>query len=322
MRSLPSVLALIATLLTPICVAGQEAYPTRPVTLIVPQPAGGTNDIIARLLAEQFGTKMGASRFIVENRAGAGGTIGTAAAARANPDGYTLLLTISASQAIGPALYAKPNFDPIADFEPISMLARTGFVLVAHPSLNVSTMSDLMELGKRQGEVQYGSAGNGTMNHLLGEMLRSKSELKLVHVPFRGVGPMLNDMLGGHVKLGFASIPSVLAHLQSGALKPLGVSSAQRDKALPDVPTVGETVPGFAGELWVALFAPKRTPAAVTSRLLAAIREAGMDQNFVAKLAAQGAHIETSNPDSLRKVLQDDLITWAQVVKESGAKVD
>lgn len=322
MRPIRGFLALVATMLLPMMAVAQEAYPSRPVTLIVPQPAGGTNDIVARFLAEQFGTKLGSSRFIVENRAGAGGTIGTAAAARANPDGYTLLLTISASQAIGPGLYAKPNFDPIADFEPISMLARTGFVLVAHPSLNVSTMAELVELGKRQGEIQYGSAGNGTMNHLLGEMLRSKSDLKLVHVPFRGVGPMLNDMLGGHVKLGFASIPSVLAHLQSGALKPLGVSSAQRDKTLPDVPTVGETVPGFAGDLWVALFAPKRTPEPIISKLSAAIKDAANDPTFVDKLAAQGAHIETSDPLSLSQILRDDLVKWAQVVKESGAKVD
>ncbi|HEV7337536.1 MAG TPA: tripartite tricarboxylate transporter substrate binding protein [Bosea sp. (in: a-proteobacteria)] len=302
--------------------AAQDSYPNRPVTLVVPQPPGGTNDIIGRFVAEKLGEKFGGARFIVENRAGAGGMVGTASAARAAPDGYTLLLTISASQAIGPALYAKASFDPVNDFEPITLLARTGFVLVAHPSLNVSSMAELLELGRKQGELQYGSAGNGTMNHLLGEMLRSKSGLRLVHVPFRGVGPMLNDMLGGHVKLGFASVPSVLAHLQSGALKPLGVSSAQRDKALPEVPTVGEAVPGFAGDLWVALFAPKRTPKPLIDRLLTVTREAMNEPAMREKLAAQGAHVETSDPQGLAIVLKDDLAKWAEVVRESGAKVD
>lgn len=322
MRNLVRSIVLAAACLAGGAAVSQENYPSRPVTLIVPQPPGGTNDIIARVIAEQLGPKLGGAALVVENRAGAGGTIGTTAAARAAPDGYTLLLTISASQAIGPALYPKINFDPINDFEPITLLARTGFVLVAHPSLNVSSMAELAELGRRQGEVQYGSAGNGTMNHLLGEMLRTKSDLKLVHVPFRGVGPMLNDMLGGHVKLGFASIPSVLVHLQSGALKPLGVSSAQRDKSLPEVPAIGETVPGFAGDLWVALFAPKKTAKGVTERLLVATHEALKDPALVAKLQLQGAHVEISSPEGLAKTLREDLGKWAQVVKESGAKVD
>lgn len=317
---------LLAALVTLTATLGpslaQEPYPARPVMLVVPQPPGGTNDFIARIVADKMHEQVPGGRFVVENRAGAGGNIGTAFAARATPDGYTLLLTISATQAISPALYSKPNFDPVADFEPITLLARTGFVLVAHPSLKIASVNDLLAMGKSGGEIQYGSAGNGTMNHLLGEMLRSKTGLKLVHVPYRGVGPMLNDMLGGHATLGFASIPSVLPYLRSGALVPLAVSSAQRDPALPDVPTVGESVPGFEGDLWVALFAPKGTPKAVRDTLHAAATKALEDPAVKEKLATQGARVETSTPEELEAILKQDLAKWGQVVKESGAKVD
>lgn len=300
-----------------------QEYPSRTVTVIVPQAPGGTNDIVARLVADKMGEALGASRFVVENRAGAGGNIGTAAAAKAAPDGYTLIVNISSTQAINPALYTRTGFDPVKDFEPITMLARVPNVLVAHPSVAATTVPELIALAKSEKEpLQYGSAGNGTLNHLLGEMLQAKAGIKLTHVPYRGVGPMLNDMLGGQVKLGFASLPSVIGHIQAKSMKPLGVSSAKRDPAIPDVPAIAETVPGYAGDLWVALFAPKGLPADLKQKLHAAAHKALQDPSVVQKMAAQGATIETSTPDELAKTLQADLVTWAQVVKDAGAKIE
>jgi tripartite-type tricarboxylate transporter receptor subunit TctC len=301
----------------------QEAFPTRPITIVVPQAPGGTNDIVARFLADKLGEALGGGRVVVENRPGAGGNVGTSATARATPDGYTLLVTVSSTQAINPALYARTGFDPVKDFDPITMLARVPNVLVAHPSLPVSSVADVIALAKKEpGSLQYGSAGNGTLNHLLGEMLMKKAGIKLVHVPYRGVGPMLNDMIGGQVKLGFASLPSVISHIQSKSLKPLGTSGATRDPAIPDVPSLSETVPGFSGDLWVALFAPKGVPAAIREKIHAAALKAMNDPTIRQKLAGQGATIEVGSPDDLAKALDADMVRWAEIVKESGARIE
>lgn len=318
-RAIGAVAALLALAMP---VSAQD-YPSRTVTVVVPQAPGGTNDIVARLVADKMGEALGASRFVVENRPGAGGNIGTAATAKAAPDGYTLLITVGSTQAINPALYTRTGFDPVKDFEPITMLARVPNVLVVHPSLPVNSVAELIALAKSEKDpLQFGSAGNGTLNHLLGEMLQARAGIKLTHVPYRGVGPMLNDMLGGQVKLGFASLPSVIGHIQAKSLKPLGVSSAKRDPAIPDVPAIAETVPGYAGDLWVALFAPKGLPADLKQKLHAAAHKALQDPGVVQKMAAQGASIETSTPEELAKTLQADLVTWAQVVKDAGAKIE
>ena len=301
----------------------QDAFPTRPITIVVPQAPGGTNDIVARFLADKLGEALGGGRVVVENRPGAGGNVGPSAAARTAPDGYTLLVTVSSTQAINPALYARTGFDPVKDFDPITMLARVPNVLVAHPSLPVSSVADVIALAKKEpGSVQYGSAGNGTLNHLLGEMLMAKAGIKLVHVPYRGVGPMLNDMIGGQVKLGFASLPSVISHVQGNALKPLGTSGAARDPAIPNVPSLSETVPGFSGDLWVALFAPKGVPPAIREKIHAAAHKAMNDPAIRQKLAAQGATIELGSPDELAKALDADMMRWAEIVKESGARIE
>jgi tripartite-type tricarboxylate transporter receptor subunit TctC len=302
----------------------QDAYPSRPVTVVVPQAPAGTNDIIARVLADKLGDVLGQARFVVENRPGAGGNIGTASAARGTPDGYTLLVTISSTQAINPALYAKLGFDPVKDFEPISLLATVPNVLVAHPSLPADTLPELIALAKAQAAdpIQYASAGNGTLNHLLGEMLKSRAGIPLTHVPYRGVGPAINDMVAGHVKLGFASMPSVMSHLQGKVLKPLAMSSATRSPAAPDIPAIAETLPGFAADLWVALFAPKGTPQAIRDRLHAATLKAMADSGVQEKLKAQGATIVTSTPDELARRLDADITSWAEVVKAAGARIE
>ena len=302
-------------------VAAQD-YPTRAVTVIVPQAPGGTNDIVARVLAEELSKSLG-QPFVVENRPGAGGNIGTQLAARAKPDGYTLLVTISSSQAINPALYKQIPFDPVKDFEPITLLGSVPNVLVANPALPANSIQDLIALAKaKPGELKYASAGNGTLNHLLGEMLKTSTNIDLVHVPYKGVAPAITDVLGGFVPMAFASLPSVVSHLKNGKLKALGVSSAKRSPVLPDVPAIGETVPGYVGDLWVGLFAVARTPKEITAKLHAETLKALGSPAVREKLEAQGVEIATSTPEELAANLKADLALWAQVVKASGATVD
>lgn len=308
--------------LLPSAGARAQAYPARPVTVIVPQAPGGTNDIVARLIADKLGEGLG-QRFLVENRAGAGGNIGTAAAAKASQDGHTLLVTISSSQAINPALYKSTGFDPVADFEPITLLAAVPNVLVVHPSLPATSVAELIELARRSpGSLQYASAGNGTLNHLLAEMLKSRAGLDMVHVPYRGVAPALNDIVAGHMKLGFASMPSVIAQIQGGTLRALGVSTLRRSPAAPEIPAIAETLPGFGADLWVGLFAVRGTPREVTQRLLTEAHRALADPEVRRKLAAQGAEIVTSSPDELAAILRDDLAKWAEIVRTANVRIE
>jgi tripartite-type tricarboxylate transporter receptor subunit TctC len=302
--------------------AAADDYPTKPVTIIVPQAPGGTNDIVARHVAQKLSESLG-KQFIVDNRAGAGGNIGTQAAARAPNDGYTLLMTISSTQAINPALYKKLPFDPVKDFVPIAPVAKVPNVLVANPSFPANNVKELIALAKaKPGQIQYASAGNGTLNHLLGEMLNSMAGIELQHIPYKGVSPALTDVLGGQVPLAFGSMPSVVSNLKSGKLKALGVSSPKRSPVAPEIPAIAETVPGYAGELWVGLFAPAGTPKEITAKLNAEVVKALATKDLQEKMAAQGAEIISGTPEQLAAMLKDDLARWAKIVKESGATVD
>ncbi|WP_042886088.1 Bug family tripartite tricarboxylate transporter substrate binding protein [Cupriavidus necator] len=299
-----------------------DAYPSKPVTIVVPQAPGGTNDIVGRILAAALSQSTG-QQFIVDNRPGAGGNIGSQYAARSNPDGYTVLLTISSTQAINPAVYKKIPFDPVKDFEPIALVASVPNVLVANPSFPASSMKELIELAKRKpNEFRYASAGNGSLNHLLGEMLNSMAGISLEHVPYKGIGPALNDLLGNQVPLAFASLPSVLPHIKAGKLKALGISSARRSSAAPDIPAISETVPNYSGDLWVGLFAVRGTPKDVTSKLTAAVDKVLDDKAVQDKLKAQGAELPRATPQQLSAMLKSDMDKWAKIVKASGATVD
>ena len=303
-------------------VAAQAAYPSKPVIMIVPQAPGGTNDIIARLVGAELGTRLGQS-FVVENRPGAGGNIGTQSAARATADGYTLLMTISSTQAINPSLYKKVPFDPVKDFDPIAPIASVPNVLVVNPSFPAKSLAELIAMAKaKPNEYRYASAGNGTLNHLLGEMLNTMAGIKLEHVPYKGVAPALNDVLGDQVPMAFASLPSVLGHLKAGKLRALGVSSAKRNPALPDVPTIAETVPGYSGDLWVGLFAVHGTPPEITAKLAATVNQALADKAVREKLEAQGAEVLSGTPAQFAAQLKQDIDRWAAIVKSSGATVD
>jgi len=323
LRTLPA-LAGMAVALTLAAVGSVHAdtYPSKPIQMIVPQAPGGTNDIVARLVAADLSQRLG-QQVVVENRPGAGGNIGTQAAARATADGYTLLMTISSTQAINPSLYRQIPFDPIKDFEPIAPVATVPNVLVVNPAFPAKSMAELITMAKAKPDFyRYASAGNGTLNHLLGEMLNSMAGIKLEHVPYKGVAPALNDVLGNQVPMAFASLPSVLAHIKAGKVRALGVSSAKRSPFAPDIPAISETVPGYSGDLWVGLFAVRGTPKAVTEKLAKTLQAALADAPLRDKLAAQGAEVLTGTPQQFSTMLRADIDKWGKIVKASGAQVD
>lgn len=307
--------------------ASAQSWPERPIRYIVPYPPGGPLDLVARALAEKLDASLG-QRVVVENKPGAGGNIGTQAVARAPKDGYTLLMTISSSQAINPALYKAPGFDPVADFQPISLIGAVPNVLLAHPSFPAKTVPELLALAKSQPRtLQYASAGNGTLNHLLGEMLNQMAGIELQHVPYKGVAPALNDVLGGQLPLLFGSLPSTLAHIKAGRLRALAVSSPQRSPVLPDVPALAEFVPGYSGTLWIGLFAPAGVPNEALARLQDGMRQAMADKELRDKLEAQGVELAgTANkpvtPNEFAALLKQDIAKWAQIVKTSGATIN
>lgn len=317
--------ALAAALLGASVPASAADFPGgRPITVVVPQAVGGTNDIVGRLVAQRLGEALGGTA-VVENRVGAGGNIGTAATAKAARDGHTLLMTISSAQAINPALYKNPGFDPVKDFVPIGLVGAVPNVLVVNPAFPAKTLDEFLKTVRaaKPGTYLYASAGNGTLNHLLGEMLNSTAGLDLQHVPYKGVAPALTDVIGGQVPMAFASLPSVLGHLKNGKLLALGVSSAQRSPALPDVPAIAEKVPGYSGTLWVGLFAPRGIPAEVEAKLQQALAKVLAQPETRAQLAAQGVELAANgSAAALAALLQEDLPRWAKLVKSSGAQVD
>ena len=299
-----------------------DKYPSKPVTLIVPQAAGGANDAIARVIAQKLTEQFGQS-FIVDNRTGAGGKVGTVAAARAKPDGYTLMLTADSSMVINPSLYKSTGFDPIKDFEPVGTVATAGYVLVANPAFPAKNTAELIALAKLQpGKINIGSAGNGTLNHLIGEMLGKATGIDLTHVPYKGSSAAVTDLVAGQVQVSVQSLPSSIAFIRSGKIKVLGVVNPKRLPSLPDAPTIGETVKGFGTTPWYGVFAPAGTPKTIVSQLNAAIAKALESKDAQERLAGVGCEPYKSTPEQFAHLVRDDLPRWAKIVKESGATID
>jgi tripartite-type tricarboxylate transporter receptor subunit TctC len=299
-----------------------QTYPNRPVTLVVPQAAAGTNDIVARTIAPALGEALKTS-IIVENRPGAGGNIGTQSVGRGPKDGYTLLLTINSAQAINPALYKNPGFDPINDFVFLSYIGSTPNVLVAPPNSPIKSFTDLIASAKkRPGEISYASAGNGTISHLLGAMLNTSAGIDLQHVPYKGVSPAINDVLGGQVPLAFATLPSALTYIRSGKLQGIAISSAKRSSLAPEIPAMAETYPDCIGEVWVGLFAPQGIPADVSKTVQSAMERIMVQPELREKLIAQGLDITPVPSGQLNAKLRDELAKWKKIVKDSGAQLD
>lgn len=322
MKKIATALSALVIALTCTTLSAQDKYPLRPVTLIVPQAPGGANDAIARVLAQKLSDQTGQS-FVVENRVGAGGNVGTALASKAKPDGYTLLVTADSAQVINPALYAKIGFDPVKDFEPVAPLAKAGYVLVANPTFAANTMAEFISLAKMQpGKYAIASAGNGTLNHLIAEMLQKAADIKLQHIPYKGAAAAATDVVSGQVPLSVQSMPSSIAFIKSGKLKVLGVVNEKRVAALPDAPTIGETVKGFGATPWYGMFAPMGTPKALTQYLQNEVGKALDDPDVRARLATLGCEPFKGTSEQLAVIVKDDLVRWAKIVKESGATVD
>jgi tripartite-type tricarboxylate transporter receptor subunit TctC len=299
--------------------SAQEAYPQKPVTLLVSYPAGGSVDVTARILQGPLSKELG-QQIVVDNKGGAGGTIATAAVAKARPDGYTLLMTLS-SHTINPWIYDKLPFDTSKDFIPVSLVASTPQVLVANPSFPASSLPELLAAARASGTpVSYGSAGVGSPGHIAGELLRMKSGAKFTHVPYRGGGPATIAVLGGEIPLLWVSLPSVAQHVKSGKLKALAVSTLERAPTLPDVPTVAELIPGFRVDAWNAIFVPAGTPPQVVQRLERAVRDVTRQPAVKQALLEQGAVAVGSSAQELDKVVSTELQLWQTVAREANMK--
>lgn len=308
-------------LVTPTASA-QDAYPSKPITLVVPQAAGGANDTVARAFAQRLGSAFGQS-VVVENRPGAGGNVGTALVARAPKDGYTLMLTAQSAQTINPALYRNPGFDPVKDFEPIMTVATAPYLLVANPGFAANSLKELIDMAKaRPGKVDYASAGNGTLNHLLGVMLNSAAGIHMVHIPYRGAAAAATDVVSGQVPITFGSFPGVIPFVKSGKLKVLAVATEKRTRLAPEHATMAETVPGLFANSWYGLFAPAGTPKTVITRIVTESTKVLASPELQERLASQGAEAAPSTPEELARLLKGELVLWARIVKESGATID
>jgi tripartite-type tricarboxylate transporter receptor subunit TctC len=302
--------------------AQSDNWPNKQITVIVPQAAGGANDTVARAYGQRLAVLLG-QPVVIENRPGAGGNVGTVYAARAPKDGYTFMLTAQSAQTINPALYKKAGFDPVKDFEPVMVVATAPYVLVTNTSFAPKTLKEVIALAKSQpGKINYASAGNGTLNHLLGEMLNKSAGIDLVHIPYKGAAAAATDVVGGQVPLTFGSFPGVMPFVKSGQLKVIGIATEKRTALAPDQPTLAESLPGFHANSWYGLFAPAGTPKDIVQKMYSASVKALAAPDLIERLAGQGAEVAVSTPEQLAKIQADDLIRWAKIVKDSGATID
>ena len=302
--------------------ADAAAWPAKPIRWVVPFPPGGAMDVIARTLGERAGRALG-QPFVIENRPGAGGNIGADAVAKSPADGYTIMIT-SIGMATNKALYAKLSYDPVKDFAPISLLAVVPNVLVVNANSPDKTVADVIAHAKRDpGKLTYASAGNGTSIHLAGEVFASMAGLNLLHVPYKGSGPAVTDMLGGQVDLMFDSITSAAPHIQAGKLRALGVTSARRSATLPNVPTIAEAgVPGYEVSPWFAVFAPAGTPAPIVQKINAALLDAMKQPDTKVRFDAIGAEPIGSTPAELAAHVDKEMARWGKLIKERNIRMD
>jgi tripartite-type tricarboxylate transporter receptor subunit TctC len=298
-----------------------QDYPTRPITLIVPFPPGGSTTIVARIVAEKMSEALG-QQIVIDNRAGAGGTLGTRSAARSAPDGYTIALAYTATVAIGPSLYPNVGYDPRKDFAAIGMIGAAPSVVVVHPSVPAQSIADLIKLAKDAGNYQYGSPGVGTVNHLTTELFAYTAGLRMTHIPYKGTGPALNDLLGGHIPLMFVPIPAAHGNVAAGKLRALAVTGAQRSKLMPQVPTIAENgLPGFDVALRYGLVAPAGTPRPIIERLNKELRAALATEDVIRRLAIDGAEPLSTTPEEYAADIDREETKWSQVVKAIGLRV-
>ena len=303
--------------------ADAQSYPDRPIRLVVPFPAGGGADFMARALAQKLSPQLG-QPVVLDHRAGAGGAIAAETAAIAAPDGYTLMFATLGTHAINPSLYARLRYDPVKDFAPIGLTHVAPRVLVVHPSLGVTNIRELIALARKNpGKLTFGSSGNGGVNHLAGELFKTLAGVDMVHVPYKGAAPASVDLLGGRLSMAFDSIVVWTEYIRSGKVRALGVSSAARSGALPNVPTIAEAgLPGFDVANWLGVLAPAHTPPAIVARLNAELKIAAADAEMRQQLIAAGIDPMYSSPEAFGEIIRKDIAKWAAVAKSSGARLD
>jgi tripartite-type tricarboxylate transporter receptor subunit TctC len=303
--------------------ASAQDYPSRPITLLVPFPPGGSTTIVARIVADRMSEALGQS-IVIDNRGGAGGTVGSRAVAKSPADGYTILLGYTGTLAIGPTLYGNAGYDPRTDFAPIGRIGTAPNTLVVHPSLPVHSVAELIGYAKANpGKLNYGSAGIGTVSHVCGEYFATAAGVKITHIPYKGTGPAIIDLLGGHIPMAFAPVPATHENASTGKLRMLAVTSAVRSTLLPDVPTIAEAaLPGFEAVLRYGLVAPPGTPRPVIDKLNAALNNALASEEVRARLAIDGAEPLPSTPAQYADDIDREETQWSKVVKASGAKAE
>jgi tripartite-type tricarboxylate transporter receptor subunit TctC len=303
--------------------AQTAGYPSKPVRLVLPYPPGGGSDTIGRPLAQRLAENLG-QQVVVENRGGANGNIGMEAAARSAPDGYTIVLALTAQLAINVSLYKEIPYDPVRDFEPITLFGTGAYILVVHPSLPVKSVKELIAFARaRPGEIAYASSGNGSGGHLAAEMLKSMAGVNLLHVPYKGGGPALMDLLAGNVQVLFATQLVSGPHIQSGRVRALAVSTPQRSPGLPDLPTVAEAgLPGFDSGIWYGILAPAGTPREIIARLNNEIVRVLNQPDYRDFLVRNAVIPIGSPPDELGRYIKSEIVKWAKVVKDAGVRVD
>jgi tripartite-type tricarboxylate transporter receptor subunit TctC len=299
-----------------------QNYPVRPVRVIVPVATGGGTDFLARAVCRELSERMG-RQFVVDNRAGAGGAIGGDTVAKATPDGYTLIMGYTASHGINPALQKLP-YDPVRDFTPISQVASATNMLVVHPSVPVKTVKELIAYAKaKPGQLRYASAGTGTAPHMSGELFDLMAGTKMIHVPYKGAGPALIDVLAGHVELTFTSLPAGLPHVKAGKVRPIAVTSLKRATLMPDLPTISESgLKGFDTDQWYGLLGPAKLPQPIVTKLHTETVAALKDEDLRKQIISQGFEIVGSTPEQFRAFIQSEVKKWAELVKKAGIKAE
>jgi tripartite-type tricarboxylate transporter receptor subunit TctC len=314
--------AIVAVVIATTLVQAQD-YPTRAITLVVPYAAGGGNDAMARIVADHMGRTLG-QQIVIENRGGAGGTIATRAAAKAAPDGYTLVLGGTGTLAVNPTLYANVGYDPRKDFAPVGLIATSALVLLVHPGVEANSVPELIALAKKEpGRLNYASAGPGSGIHLAAELFASMAGAKLTHVPYKGSGPALNDLLGGHVQIYFSSLPPAVGMRAEGKVRALAVTGPTRSRVFPDLPTVAEAaLPGYEAVLHYGIAAPAGTPRPIVDKLNAALRAALASEETGAVLVATGADPMPSTPEEYAADIDREETRWSRIVREVGVKLN
>ncbi len=314
--------AIAAFSAAPTATAQASSYPDKPVRFVVPYPPGGGTDVIARIVHERFQAALGQT-IVIENKGGAGGSVGTDVVAKSAPDGYTVLFTLS-SHTINPAIFPKLAYDTQKDFEPIGSVASLPQILVANPQFPANTVAELIALAKAKPDtLSFASVGNGSPGHLAGELFKLRTGTQMTHIPYRGGGPAVTDVMGGQVPLLWVSIPAAAQFVKTGKLKALGVSTLKRSAAFPDVPTLQEAgVPDFEVDSWYAMFVPAKTPPAVIDKLNRALNSVVADPGIREKLLAQGSEAVGGTPEALAKTVAAELPKWAKLAKDANIKAD